>query len=90
MYIHKFLIVVQLTHNIILGSGVQHYDLIFVYTVKWSSQAYRTPANFLIFKCMYHDIETSPKLYIYGIPNCWYLGVSNCLVWKALQRALSS
>ena len=23
---------------------------------------------------MYHDIETSPKLYIYGIPNCWYLG----------------
>ena len=23
---------------------------------------------------MYHDIETSPKLYTYGIPNCWYLG----------------
>ena len=34
MYIHKFLIVVQLTHNIILGSGVQRYDLIVVYTVK--------------------------------------------------------
>lgn len=48
-----FFIEVQLAYNIILFSGVQHNDLVFVDTVKWSPQQ----ADLLSFDCNYLRAE---------------------------------